>query len=309
MNPPLGRKLTRKKQLFFFNKATLLATKNIIMSLLGMQEIKFYEKYLGLPSLVGRGKRASFNYIKERVWRKLQGWEGKLLSQVGREVLIKSIIQAIPTFAMGYFKLPIGLCHEIEAMLKKIWWGQHRDRRKIQWIRWEELTKSKLIGGMGFKDLILFNDALLAKQTWWLLTNTKSLFYKVFKAKFLPHWSILYAKESIAGSYAWKSIIKGRDVILNGAFWRVGDGRSIKIWQHWWLPIKHHPKITSPILESMEEATVDCLINPDTRSWNHEMIDGIFIPLEADLIKKILLSKNVVADLVLATSIERSVFT
>ena len=121
MNPPLGRKLTRKKQLFFFNKATLLATKNIIMSLLGMQEIKFYEKYLGLPSLVGRGKRASFNYIKERVWRKLQGWEGKLLSQVGREVLIKSIIQAIPTFAMGYFKLPIGLCHEIEAMLKKIW--------------------------------------------------------------------------------------------------------------------------------------------------------------------------------------------
>ena len=96
---------------------------------------------------------------------KITRWEGKLLSQVGREVLIKSIIQAIPTFAMGYFKLPIGLCHEIEAMLKKIWWGQHRDRRKIQWIRWEELTKSKLIGGMGFKDLILFNDALLAKQT------------------------------------------------------------------------------------------------------------------------------------------------
>jgi len=107
MNPP-GRKLTRKKQLFFFNKATLLATKNIIMSLLGMQEIKFYEKYLELPSLVGRDKRASFNYIKERVWRKLQGWRGKLLSRVGREVLIKSIIQAIPTFAMGYFKLPIG---------------------------------------------------------------------------------------------------------------------------------------------------------------------------------------------------------
>ena len=47
-----------------------------------------YEKYLGLPSLVGKGKKASFRYIKERVWRKLQGRERKLLSQAGREVLI-----------------------------------------------------------------------------------------------------------------------------------------------------------------------------------------------------------------------------
>ena len=50
---------------------------------------------------MGRGKKASFNYIKERVWRKLQDWDGKLLSQAGREVLIKAVIQAIPTFAMG----------------------------------------------------------------------------------------------------------------------------------------------------------------------------------------------------------------
>ena len=81
MSWPLGRKLTRKKWLFFFfNKATPLTIRNIIKSLFRVQEIKFYEKYLGLPSLIGRGKRASFNYIKKRVWRKLQGWEGKLLS-------------------------------------------------------------------------------------------------------------------------------------------------------------------------------------------------------------------------------------
>ena len=70
---------------------------------------------------MGKGKKESFNYRKEKIWQKLQGWEGYLLSQAGREVLLKSIIQAIPTFTMGCFKLPLGLCNDIEAMIKKNW--------------------------------------------------------------------------------------------------------------------------------------------------------------------------------------------
>ena len=131
--------------------------------MLGVNEIRSYERYLGLPSLVGRGKKASFNYIKERVWRKLQGWKGKLISQAGREVFIKAIAQTIPTYAMGCFKLPLSLCHEIEAMVKKLFWGQRGDKRKIHWVRWSELTKPKLEGELGFQDLAHFNDSLLTK--------------------------------------------------------------------------------------------------------------------------------------------------
>ena len=159
----LGQKVNKSKTAIFFSKSTAEATKQEIKEALGIQEIAHFEQYLGLPSLVGRRKKEGFNFIKEKVWQKLQGWEGKLLSQAGHEVLIKAVIQAIPTYAMGCFKLPLSLCHEIETMIKKFWWGQRGDKRKIHWLKWDELTKSKLEGGMRFRDITMFNDSLLAK--------------------------------------------------------------------------------------------------------------------------------------------------
>ena len=149
---------------------------------------------------------------------------------------------------------------------------------------------------MGFRNLAHFNDALLAKQAWRLLHNKGTLFYKVFKAKFFPNTSLLEAKDTSSGSYAWKSILYGRDVINDGACWRVGNGKSIKIWQHHWLPRKHLTKILSPMVETMEEATVDCLINEETRTWNIAMIDGIFAPQEAEEIKNIPLAREDIED-------------
>ena len=85
--------------------------------------IQHYEKYLGLPSFVGMGKKAYFTQIKERIQAKMQGWKEKLLSQARKEVMIKAIVQSIPTYSMSVFKLPVGLCKDIEAMIRKFWWG------------------------------------------------------------------------------------------------------------------------------------------------------------------------------------------
>ena len=105
---------------------------------------------------------------------------------------------------MGCFTILLGLCHDIEALIKKFWWGQRGDRRKIHWVKWDELTKSKMVGGIGLRDLALYNDSLLAKQVWRLLHNKSSLFYKVFKALFFffSNFSIMEATNSRGGSYA-----------------------------------------------------------------------------------------------------------
>ena len=178
--------------------------------------------------------------------------------------MIKAVVQAIPTYTMCCFKLPLGLCHEIEGLIRKIWWGQRGDQRKIHWVKWEDMCEPNSEGGMGFKELPLFNDALLVKQTWRLLHNKNSLFYRVFKANFFPNCTIMEAKEGHGGSYAWKGILKGRKVIQRGAKWRVGNGNSIKLWGDKWLPSLTTASLQGPLPAELQDATVSSLINPFT---------------------------------------------
>ena len=75
-----GQKLNKEKTMLYFSKSTPLDIQYEIMAKFGVTELKQYEAYLGLPALVGRNKRASFDQLKQKVWKRLQGWEGKLLS-------------------------------------------------------------------------------------------------------------------------------------------------------------------------------------------------------------------------------------
>ena len=212
---------------------------------------------------MSRAKKQSFVYIKERIRKRLQGWKEKLLSQAGREVLIKSVIQAIPIYSMSCFKLPKGLIKEIETMIRKFWWGYSGDCRKVHWVKWECLCQAKEAGGMGFKEIEKFNKALLAKRVWWMLKNPESLCHRVFKAIFFPDCSILEATSSTNGTYAWKSILGARDVVQKGMGWRIGDGKLVSIKEDKWLPDKVYRTVSSPLPFIPPDAKVSTLIDTE----------------------------------------------
>ena len=125
--------------------------------------------------MIGRSKKQIFTEVRERVGKKMTGWKEKLLSIGGREILIKAVAQAVPTYTMGCFLLPKGLCEDIEGMMRNFWWGQKNQESKMAWVSWSRMCKSKLEEGMGFRDLYAFNLAMLAKQGWRMLENPTSL--------------------------------------------------------------------------------------------------------------------------------------
>lgn len=106
----------------------------------------------------------------------------------------------------------------------------NKDEGKIDWKSWDSLTQPKGKGGMGFKDMELFNISLLAKQSWRMVKFENALWVRVLKGIYYPHTSLMQAKKGGRPSWVWYSIIEGRDFISNHSQSQVYNGESLNIW-------------------------------------------------------------------------------
>ena len=171
----------------------------MVLDILNLMQDSRHSKYLGLPSIIGKSKNEIFAEIKEKVGRKLSGWKEKMLSMGDKEILIKVVVQAVPTYTMSYFLLPKGLCDDLESMMHNFWWGQRHQEQKITWVTWKKMYKSKLHVGMGFRNLQAFNLAMLAKQAW---RRSDSPLSTMYKARYFPFSVVLNAQLGCNPSYA-----------------------------------------------------------------------------------------------------------
>jgi len=174
----------------------------------------------------------------------------KLISWAGREVLINPIAQAIPTYIMSLFKLPNGLCHTIQSTITRFWWGHKHEDRKIHWISAPHLCKSKDDGDLGFRNMEVFNEALLAKQVWRILKDENLLVARLLWAKYYPDGNLLAASIGSRPRFTWRCLIGAHHVIIRGSRWLIGDERILNVWEDRRLPRPHSFKpITAKFAE------------------------------------------------------------
>ncbi|XP_035544636.1 uncharacterized protein LOC118348020 [Juglans regia] len=304
-----GQFLNKEKTAVFFSSNTSVEVKRKILVEGGAIVQGSYDKYLGLPTMVGRSKYNTFRSLKERVWQKISNWKNFFLSGAGKEVMIKAVLQAIPSYTMSVFMLPKRLCKEINVMLSRFWWKSQKNSSGIIWRSWERMSQSKEGGGLGFRNLSSFNSALLAKQARRILQNPSSMVATIFKQKYFRSSSLLEAKLRRAPSQIWRSIWSSLDLLKEGLRWRVGDGQNINIWGQRWLPTPSSFRVQSPNPLLNTCVLVKDLMFEGRKVWNEGFIKSIFSEEEADLIISIPLSKRDVDDRMIWGPSKKGIFS
>jgi len=128
---------------------------------------------------------------------------------------------------------------------------------------------------LGFRDLHLFNVAMLARQGWRLIMNPDSLCARVLRAKYFPNGELLHVKEKPGISYSWRSIVRGIEAMKEGLIWRVGDGSLINIWSDPWIPDGVTRRPITPRGHTLL-SRVSELIDKVTGAWDKQLIKEVF---------------------------------
>jgi hypothetical protein len=88
------------------------------MQKLEIQTEAFNYTYLGMPMDVGRSPVSVFRFLYDRMWKRINGCSDRPMSRAGKEVFLKSFIQAIPSYVMSCFQLPLTTCDKNKF---KVW--------------------------------------------------------------------------------------------------------------------------------------------------------------------------------------------
>jgi mannosylglycoprotein endo-beta-mannosidase len=219
-----------------FDKTTLVPMNvptNLAASIattLGTHISSFPQTYLGLPLSATKLPPSAFQPIIDNCDRYLAGWRATLLSKGGRLVLLSAVLDALPTYFMSSFLIPISVITTIDARRRAFFWAAEETCTGAQClVAWDKLCVPTSRGGLGAKNLKAQNVCLLLKFC-----------FKFLHSQNLPwkQWILSQTTNPFAASnpsYLTKTIAKHLDTLLQITTCTANNGKSVLFWHDKWL--------------------------------------------------------------------------
>jgi hypothetical protein len=247
--------------------------------------------YLGMPLGSSFKALGVWNPIIEKVERRLAGWKKLYLSKGGRLTLLKSTLSSLPTYFMSLFKIPVSVAKRIEKLQRNFLWGGVGDDIKIPLVSWTKVCTPFTQGGLGVRDLIVFNKALLGKWLWRFGVEVSNFWRRVLAAKYGvtgEGWCTRPVRGS-HGCSLWKGIMANWDVFQKYIVFEVGKGDKVRFWHDKWCGDRSLKDDFPHLFEYSRdrEALIDSLFSRsngvETREWQFQFVRN-FNDWEVDMV-------------------------
>jgi hypothetical protein len=224
-----------------FNKSEMAPVGNVpdlgnLADILRCKTVQLPINYLGLPLGAKAKSKAIWDPILEKMERKLAGWQRMYLSKGGRVTLIKSTLSSLPTYYLSLFPIPSSVALRIDKIQRDFLWGGIGDGKRFHLINWHQVCQPLKFGGLGFRNIRIFNQALLGKWLWRYGTETDAFWRSIIFSKYGDPQGGWITREAHGphGVSLWKHIRKDWERFARHVYVEVGDGAKTRFWTDSW---------------------------------------------------------------------------
>ncbi|CAN1191878.1 Putative ribonuclease H protein At1g65750 [Linum perenne] len=272
-----GQSINKDKSAVFCSKNTDRQSRLDIAASLGIPITNNLGTYLGVPILHERTTTETYQGILNKIDKKLAGWKIKTLSLAGHVTLAKSVLGALPAYAMQTSVIPATTCEAIDKKIRDFVWGSSDESRKIHLVNWNQICAPKSQGGLGLRLAAQLNRAYMTKLAFLFFSQPEALWVRVLQSKYFRETREgLIQKKPSSKSAIWRGITRDWPTMLRGARPLIHDGQNTAFWTTSWVDSGVRLidfADTEAVDFDIEESVADMI--DDQGSWNFPKLRNI----------------------------------
>nr|XP_043626221.1 uncharacterized protein LOC122597720 [Erigeron canadensis] len=272
-----------KSESFFGN--VKIEVRNQISEMLPFKVAELPVRYLGVPLISTRLYKKKCLPLIDKVKKKLLDWKNRSLSFAGKLQLIKSVLSSLQVYWSSVFILPKGVTDDIEGLFRSFLWSHGELKRGKAKVKWSNVCMPKAQGGLGIKSLVTWNNALMAKHAWNIVTNKRSFWVNWIADERLKGRNFWEMHAFSNTAWGWRKIMKNREILRSHIVYKLGNGLNTSaIFDNW------HPAGPLSSFISYRDAydaglpinaTVADVVKDNEWCWPRELSDKYPVLLEA----------------------------
>jgi hypothetical protein len=217
-------------------------------------------KYLGVFLKLDNYRAEDWGWLIEKFESRINHWCNIMLSLGGRYILIKSILESLPIYWLAITHLPLSVLTKIRQLSFSFLWASQKKSFRYHLCRWELVSKPKLFGGWGLRNLNIFYQALATNTFWRVLTKPRHMEQgdkrQIFTLCSGHSWLRSTSTRTLFGSQTWKNLTNTFSLVLHWLAWNPGIGHSIVIGRDVILGMGKDSLLSDELIEKLNSKSI-----------------------------------------------------